>query len=60
VPSQNRVDFYKERCSFEKRSVREAATSAARDLGYPNLKPAVKAVEAFMKGHVFCCTTNGI
>ena len=39
-------------CSFETRSVREAAISAARDLGYPNLKPeAVEVVEAFVKGY---------
>ena len=32
--------------------MREAAISAARDLGYPNLKPEqFEVVEAFMKGH---------
>jgi len=41
-----------EKCSFETRSVQKAATSAARDLGYPNLKPEqFEVVEAFMKGH---------
>jgi len=44
-----RVTSDKERCSFETRSVREAATSAARDLGYLNLEArAVEVVEAFM------------
>ena len=51
----------KERCSFEMHSVQEVATSAARDLDYPNLEArAVEVVEAFMKGHnVFAVLPTG-
>ena len=41
-----------EQVSFETRSVREAARSAARELGFPDLKPEqLKVVETFVKGH---------
>ena len=40
-----------EKDSVDSHSVREAATSAARELGYPDLKPEqLKVVETFVKG----------
>ena len=47
--------------SFDTRSVREAARSAARELGYPDLKPEqLKVIETFAKGRdVFAVLPTG-
>ena len=50
-----------EEVNFTTRSVREAARSAARELGYPELKPVqLEVIETFVKGRdVFAVLPTG-